>query len=412
MFTQRSASPTFILAAGIAIMVVASLGIFYALMRPERSDLQLMAQLLALTAGVSVLLGFGAYRLGWLERAPSLRSALVGTYLLASGLTFLNVWITARLMFASEHDLLLATVLLFFAGGIAVALGSFFAQALTGRIARLEDAARKIQSGELSERVSVGGTDEIAALGNAFNQMADRLQSAQQKQKELEAMRRDLVAWAGHDLRTPLTSIQVLVEALSDGVVEDPESTRKYLLQAKKQVDILSLLVNDLFQVSQLDAGGLPLKFETASLTDLISDTLESFSAQAEQRQVHLSGYAAPEVDPLSFDVQHMGRVLNNLVSNALRYTSPGGSVFIQAERLPGMVVVTIRDTGEGIPSEDLPHVFERFYRGEKSRSRASGGAGLGLAIAKGIVEAHGGTISVKSIPEAGTDFTFTLPKA
>ena len=107
-----------------------------------------------------------------------------------------------------------------------------------------------------------------------------------------------------------------------------------------------------------------------------------------------------------------MGRVLNNLVSNALRYTPPGGSVFIQAERLPGMVVVTIRDTGEGIAPEDLPHVFERFYRGEKSRSRASGGAGLGLAIVKGIVEAHGGTISVKSIPEAGTDFTFTLPKA
>jgi signal transduction histidine kinase len=412
MFTQRSTSPTLILATGIAIILVASLGIFYALMRPERSDLQLMAQLLALTAGVSVLFGFGAYRLGWLERAPSLRSALVGTYLLASGLTFLNVWITARLMFASEHDLLLATVLLFFAGGIAVALGSFFAHALTGRIARLEDAARKIQSGELSERVNVGGTDEIAALGNAFNQMADRLQSAQQKQKELEAMRRDLVAWAGHDLRTPLTSIQVLVEALSDGVVDDPESTRKYLLQAKKQVDILSLLVNDLFQVSQLDAGGLPLKFETASLTDLISDTLESFSGQAEQRQVHLSGFAAPDIDPLSFDVQHMGRVLNNLVSNALRYTPPGGSVFIQAERLPGKVVITIRDTGEGIAPEDLPHVFERFYRGEKSRSRASGGAGLGLAIVKGIVEAHGGTISVKSIPEAGTDFTFTLPKA
>jgi signal transduction histidine kinase len=412
MFTQRSTSPTLILATGIAIILVASLGIFYALMRPERSDLQLMAQLLALTAGVSVLFGFGAYRLGWLERAPSLRSALVGTYLLASGLTFLNVWITARLMFASEHDLLLATVLLFFAGGIAVALGSFFAHALTGRIARLEDAARKIQSGELSERVNVGGTDEIAALGNAFNQMADRLQSAQQKQKELEAMRRDLVAWAGHDLRTPLTSIQVLVEALSDGVVEDPESTRKYLLQAKKQVDILSLLVNDLFQVSQLDAGGLPLKFEIASLTDLISDTLESFSGQAEQRQVHLSGFAAPDIDPLSFDVQHMGRVLNNLVSNALRYTPPGGSVFIQAERLPGKVVITIRDTGEGIAPEDLPHVFERFYRGEKSRSRASGGAGLGLAIVKGIVEAHGGTISVKSIPEAGTDFTFTLPKA
>jgi signal transduction histidine kinase len=293
-----------------------------------------------------------------------------------------------------------------------VALGSFFAHDFTRRIARLEDAARKIQGGNLSIRVNVGGTDEIAALGRAFNQMANRLESAQEKQKELEVLRRDLIAWAGHDLRTPLTSIQVLVEALVDGVVEDPESTRKYLLQAKKQVDSLSLLVNDLFQVSQLDAGGLPLKFERASLSDLISDTLESFSGLAKQHQVLLSGSAAPDIDPLNFDVQYMGRVLNNLVSNALRHTPAGGSVSIQAERAPGMVSVTIRDSGEGITAEDLPHVFERFYRGEKSRSRASGGAGLGLAIVKGILEAHGGTISVKSRPEGGTDFTFTLPKA
>jgi signal transduction histidine kinase len=291
-------------------------------------------------------------------------------------------------------------------------LGSFFAHDFTRRIARLEDAARKIQGGNLSIRVNVGGTDEIAALGRAFNQMANRLESAQEKQKELEVLRRDLIAWAGHDLRTPLASIQVLVEALVDGVVEDPESTRKYLLQAKKQVDSLSLLVNDLFQVSQLDAGGLPLKFERASLSDLISDTLESFSGLAKQRQVLLSGSAAPDIDPLNFDVQYMGRVLNNLVSNALRHTPAGGSVSIQAERAPGMVSVTIRDSGEGITAEDLPHVFERFYRGEKSRSRASGGAGLGLAIVKGILEAHGGTISVKSRPEGGTDFTFTLPKA
>jgi signal transduction histidine kinase len=412
MLARRSLPPSLLLATGIALLLFASLGIFYGLLRPGWRDLELMAQLLALTAGISVVVGYGAHRLGWLERAPSLRSALVGTYLLASLLTFLNVWITARLMFASEHDLRLATVLLIFAGGIAVALGSFFAHAFSRRIARLENAARKIQQGDLSIRVDLGGTDEIAALGRAFNQMAGRLESAQQKQVELDALRRDLVAWAGHDLRTPLASIQVLVEALVDGLVDDPEATRKYLLQAKKQVDSLSLLVNDLFQVSQLDAGGLPLKFETASLSDLISDTLESFSGLAKQGGVHLSGSASADIDPLDFDVQYMGRVLNNLVSNALRHTPPGGSVTVRAERAPGVVTVSVHDTGEGIAPEDLRFVFERFYRGEKSRRRASGGAGLGLAIARGIVEAHGGRISVKSFPGGGTEFAFTLPNA
>src|SRR5262245_21521875 len=174
-----------------------SLGIFYWLMRPPMSDLEHMAQFLALTAAISSVAGFGAYRLGWLERAPSLHWALSGTYGLASLLTFLNVWITARLMFTSEHDLLLATVLLFFAGGIAVALGSFFASALTERLSRFEAATHRIANGNLSARAPASGRDEIAALARAFNQMAERLQVADQKQKELDALRRDLVAWAG-----------------------------------------------------------------------------------------------------------------------------------------------------------------------------------------------------------------------
>lgn len=406
----RSVPRPLILAAAVGLVIFASLGIFYGLMRPTMGDLEYMARFLTFTAAISILFGFGALRLGWLERAPSLRWALIGTYVLASVLTFLNVWITARLMFASEHDLLLATILLFFAGGIAVALGGFFAYTLTERIARLENAARQIQEGNLSERVLVSGRDEIAALGQAFNQMAERLESAQQKQKELETLRRDLVAWAGHDLRTPLSSIRVLVEALAEGVVDDPETIQQYLLQAKKQVDTLSLLVNDLFQVSQLDAGGLPLQYENASLRDLISDTLESFSGLAQQRDVRLEGFAAQDIDPLLLDVQHIGRVLNNLVSNALRYTPEGGSVIIRAEREQRVVRVTVSDTGQGIAPEDLAHVFDRFYRGEKSRSRASGGAGLGLAIVKGIVEAHRGEISVESKHGAGTAFTFTLP--
>ena len=411
MSKGKPISRTVLLTAGIVLILLVSLAIFYWLMSPPMSDLSLMAQFLGLTALISILVGFGAYRSGWLERAPSLRWALSGTYVLASLVTFFNVWLTARLMFTSQHDLLLATVLLLFAGGIAVALGSFFANVFTERLSRLEDATYKIHNGDLEARAVVSGVDEIAALGRAFNLMAERLQIADQKQKELETLRRDLVAWAGHDLRTPLSSIRLLVEALADGMVTDKEVSQQYLLQAKKQVDQLSLLVDDLFQVSQLDAGGVPLSREPASMSDLISDTLESFSRLAEQRGVHLEGSAAPGIDPLVMDVQRIGRVLNNLVSNALQYTPRGGDVTICAEVMDTGVEVEVSDTGEGIVPQDLPHVFERFYRGDKSRSRASGGAGLGLAIAKGIVEAHGGSIRVESERGKGTKFTFILPK-
>jgi signal transduction histidine kinase len=242
--------------------------------------------------------------------------------------------------------------------------------------------------------------------------MAQRLQTADQKQRELDALRRDLVAWAGHDLRTPLASIRVLVEALADGMITDPLTTQQYLAQAKKQVDKLSVLVDDLFQVSQLDAGGLTLYLEPASLSDLISDTLESFSGLAAQKQVALSGSAEAGIDPVTMDVQRLGRALNNLVSNALHHTPPGGRVILSASLAPGNVRVTVRDTGEGIAPDDLPHVFERFYRGDKSRNRAAGGAGLGLAIARGIIEAHEGSIRAESAPGEGTVFTVTLPRS
>lgn len=408
---KKSSSQTFWLISGIAFILLASLYIFYALMHPPMGDLEHMAQFLAITAFISTLVGYGAYRLRWLERAPSLRWILLGTYILASLLTFLNVWLTARLMFASQHDFLLATVLLLFACGIAVVLGSFFTNALIERITRLEEATCSIASGDFSTRAEIPGNDEIAALAQSFNQMAQQLETANLKQQELELLRRDLVAWAGHDLRTPLSSIRLLIEALVDGVVTDPQLVQNYLLQAKKQIDILSLLVDDLFQISQLDAGGVPLNLESASLSDLISDTLESFSELASQKQVALTGSAAAGIDPISIDVLWLGRALNNLVSNALRHTPPGGSVMLCAKPVQGGVTVSVSDSGEGITPEDLPHVFERFYRGEKSRNRASGGAGLGLAIVKGIVEAHKGSTSVESERGKGTVFTFFLPK-
>jgi len=313
-------------------------------------------------------------------------------------------------MFASQHDLLLAIVLLIFASGMAMALGYFLSNTITDRIHLLQEAAERLAEGELTTRVPVNGKDEVAALAVAFNQMAARLEAADQKQRELERLRADLIAWVGHDLQTPLASIRAILEALADGMVDEPQTVSRYLNTAQRDVRSLSALIDDLFQMAQLDAGGLQLDRADASLADLISDTLESFSELASRQEVKLEGNADPNVDSVFMDTQRIGRVLNNLVGNALRHTPAGGQVTVTARRTASGVEVNVRDSGEGIRPADIPHIFERFYRGEKSRSRLTGGAGLGLAIARGIVEAHGGTMQVESEVARGTTFSFTLP--
>ena len=400
------------LLSGISLIVAFSLAFFYMLMSPPSNELALMALFLGITALASALVGYAAYRLGWVSRSPTLRWTLLGGYALASLLTFFNVWFSAQLMFASQHDLLLAIVLLVFAGGIATILGYFLSSTVTERINLLKDAAEKLAQGDLRTRVPVSGRDEVAALSMAFNQMAEQLQAADRKQRELESLRRDLIAWVGHDLHTPLTSMRAILEALSDGVVEEPDMVKRYLTTAQRDVMSLSALIDDLFQMSQLDTGGFPLHRAPASLSDLVSDTLETFSHLAKQQEITLEGEVESDVDPVVMDTQAIGRVLNNLISNALRHTPANGRVSVWVRRAGTGVEVTVSDTGEGIRPHDIPRIFERFYRGDASRSRnrGTGGAGLGLAIAQGIVRAHGGDIQVQSELGKGTQFTFHLP--
>ncbi len=397
-------------ALGLLGVLALSVGLVYLSLHPPASDLGLMALFLGVTTVISGLAGYVALRLGWPERTPSLRWPLLGSYALASLLTFFNVWVTARLMFASAHDLALGTVLLVFAGGIAMLLGYLLSGGLTRRLEALQAAAQRLAAGDLATRAPLEGRDEVAALAASFNAMAQQLQTADARQRELDTLRRELVAWATHDLQTPLTAIRVQIEALADGVVDDPATVQRYLRTTQRQVNDLSLLIDDLFQMAQLDAGGLVIQTAACSLADLISDTLESFSALARERGVTLAGAVAPGVDPVTVDAPRIGRLLNNLIGNALRHTPAGGWVKVSAEREGAQVRLTVADTGEGISPADLPHIFERFYRGEKSRSRDTGGAGLGLAIVRGIVRAHGGDITAESQPGAGTTFHIRLP--
>jgi signal transduction histidine kinase len=396
---------------GVIVTLALTLLIFYLAMRPPAVEFQSMVLFLTITALISFVIVFLAYRLGWVRRTPSLKWTLVSSYVLASVLTFINVWVTARLMFINQHDLTLATILLIFAAGIAIALGYVLATALTDSIAALNRSAAALAQGRLDTRVAVQGSDEMAALARAFNHMAAQLEEADRRQREAEQLRRNLIAWVGHDLRTPLTSMRAIIEALDDGMVEDPATVQRYVSTVRRDIGALSLLIDDLFEMAQIDAGGLTLDRQPNALTDLISDTLESFSEAAHARRIALAGRVAPGVDPVTFDARQLGRVLNNLFDNALRHTPEGGKVYAEARPRGREVLITVRDTGSGIAPGDVPFVFEQFYRGEKARSRATGGSGLGLAIAKSIVEAHGGRIWVESKPGEGTIFAVALPR-
>jgi signal transduction histidine kinase len=334
-------------------------------------------------------------------------------YVLAGGLTLFNVWVTARLMFLNQHDFALGSLLLIFAGGISVAFGYFLSNAITQALGDLVQGAEELSQGDFSVRVPINGYDEVAQLAAAFNKMATRLEQASEAERSLDEARRNLVAWASHDLRTPLTSIRVMIDALADGVVTDPETVTRYLRQSQNEIDRISKLINDLFELAQLDAGYQDFNFEWITLSDMVSDTLESFAARAETQNVDLEGCVSPDVDPIFAAPDKLSRILDNLISNALRHTPEDGKIKLLANIEDDSTQITIEDTGEGISPKDLPHVFDRFHRGEKSRSRPQDdrGVGLGLAIVKGLVEAHDGNIWVESAPGKGTRFWFTLPR-
>jgi signal transduction histidine kinase len=408
---QSPASASSIFIAGFLAALGVGLVATLLLMRPGSGELQAIFTPLSLTAGVSLSAGYLLYRLGRF-RSARLHWTLLAGYGFTTLVTLAHVWIMARLMFLSEHDFALVTVLLLFAAVIATTFGYFASTAIAVAVADLIHSARALAGGNLASRVPVTGRDELAALAETFNDMAGRLEAAARQQKELETLRRDLIAWTSHDLRTPLTSIRAMVEALTDGVVTDPATADRYLRTIRADVQRLNGLIDDLFELAQLDAGGPRLETALHSLSDLISDTVESFQPLAQAREVRLSGEVEAGVDPVQMNSAKIGRVMANLLSNALRHTPAGGAVMVTAYRAKGAVVVEVRDSGPGLAPQDLGRVFERFYRGDAARARveASSGAGLGLAIAKGIVEAHGGAIRAENAPGGGARFVFTLP--
>jgi len=304
-----------------------------------------------------------------------------------------------------EFLLLISTAL---AVILILVVGALLNRRLNAPLQRLADAARAVAAGDLDQQVEAGGSVEIAQVGQAFNEMTAALQEA-------ETLRQNMVADVAHELRTPLSVLQGNLWAILNDAypLEKAEISRLY-----DETRLLSRLVEDLRELALADAGQLCLNLRPTDVAQVIRHTVDNFGLAAEVQEVSLSAQLPDDLAPAQADPDRVAQVLRNLLVNALRHTPPGGSVTVSASSMVRTLEIAIADTGEGIAPEDLPHIFERFWRADPARARSrigdegrlAGGTGLGLSVAQSLVEAQGGRIRVESTPGQGTVFRFTLP--
>jgi signal transduction histidine kinase len=311
----------------------------------------------------------------------------------------LAVVVGSGLVMFGMHDRTTFWVVVVVAALCALAGALLLGRRILGPLDELRAASKRLAGGDLSARASESGPRELHELGAAFNEMAANLE-------HLFDARRELVAWASHDLRTPLASLRAMVEALEDGLAEPAE----YLSAIRAQTDLLTDLVEDLFELARIDSGVLVLEPREASLAELVASCLESLRPAARSRGVRLESRVDPSNPLVKVAPDKMQRVLLNLVENAVRHTRRDGAVAVVVQRDTDHVVVAVEDEGAGLAPGAPQRMFERFWRDDESRARSSGGAGLGLAIAQGLVHAHGGTIWAENRREGGARVAFTLP--
>ncbi|HZB01225.1 MAG TPA: HAMP domain-containing sensor histidine kinase [Actinomycetota bacterium] len=380
-----------------ALVVAAALGM-------KASELAHLAGLLGPSIVVTVV---AAMLASSLLRRTSLRQrylaiAAVGT-LVAMG----NLLALAQAMFVSAHAATVLSVVLVYAGAAGLAAAFASARSSVAALDRVTQAAETIGSGDLSARVgSIDGGPELDRLASTLDEMARRLQDLRDQEQRVERIRRDLITAVSHDLRTPLSNLHAMTEAIDDGVVEDAPTVRRYASEMRRAVGRLSSLVDDLFDFVRVDDIRIDAETADLRLGALVASSIATVEMAADDKNIRLtvdiSGVEEAPVSP------HLERVLQNLLGNAVRHTPSGGTIHLEGRRRPLGVHISVQDSGEGIPGEHLPRVFDPFYRVDASRS--GNGSGLGLALADRIVRALGGSIAVASRPGSGTRFDVHLP--
>jgi signal transduction histidine kinase len=282
--------------------------------------------------------------------------------------------------------------------GFAILAGYYYLRP----VRHLTEAANNLARGDLSQRVEVQGNDELAALGKTFNQMATSLENAQES-------RRSMTTDIAHELRTPLAVQRANLEALQDGVYP---LTMEYLDPILEQNQLLTQLVEDLRTLAQTDYDELSLEIHAYDLIRLLNQIVSNYQPQADTQNIKLEYIFPDSCQSVHIDARRINQVLNNLMQNALQHTSEGGTIYLTLGCQESSIEISLRDTGPGIPQDELPYIFNRFYRGVQSRAHNHKGSGIGLTIARRLVEAHGGTLTAENHPEGGAIFIITLPLA
>jgi signal transduction histidine kinase len=344
-------------------------------------------------------------RAGSLPRQFALVVAIVVAPVLVA---LVVVW---SLMVVSDREAALAAAIVAVAGLIAIIAARLVAGGILHDVQAIRDGLTAVGRGNRDVRIETSANDELAQLAVAANSMIMQLRDEEARRDQSDAARRGLIAAVSHDLRTPITSLRLLAEAIGDDIVEDPETRRGYLRRMSTHIDALSVLIDDLFELSRLEAGDISWSIEQVPLQELVGETVEAMRVQAERKGVAVLAEVPETLCPARANPEKLQRVLFNLIQNAIRHTPADGSVVVRAQPVGTGIEFEIADTGDGIRPEEREHVFTAFYRGGSDRARTNPGAGLGLAVSRAIVEAHGGRIWLAEAP-VGTRVRFSLPAA
>lgn len=381
-------------------VVIAALAVTELTMQPSAAD---RTALLVIFGSIAAATGLASWLLPRAtNRFRTLRHTVLLVSMAAVAVVAVAVAVSAQLMFLSSHDLRLVVV----AVGLGVVLGALLAATISRPLAadleQLAGTARAVGQGDLSVRAGLDRPDEVGTVAVAMDGMISALRAAELERDQVEDARRVFLAAIGHDLRTPLTSLKATIEALQDGVAAEPE---RYLRSMLADLDLLSGLVEDLFLLAQIEAGKLDLHAEPVDLSDLADEAVEAMAPMARRRGVEIEIMTDHHITVLGSE-RELGRVIRNLLDNAIRYAPASSRVQVEVGNGPQEATVRIVDEGPGFP--DNVDVFESFAKGDAARTRTHGGAGLGMAIAKGLVEAHGGSIAIE--PGPGGRVAFRLP--
>ena len=371
------------------------------------------AKLIGIASGVALIgVPIGALAL------RVLRTRSVGVQCVALALTttlslLFGALAAAQAMFISQHDLAVLSVVLVASGTAGVVMSMFLGARIGAASRDLVETTRRIGGEGPAEPLRIADApQELARLGEELAEMERRLAESRRVERTLEASRRELVAWVSHDLRTPLSGIRAMVEALEDGVVDDPATVARDHRTLREEADHLAALVDDLFELSRTQAGALNLRFSRVSMSDLVSDALASSAPVAAAKGVKLEGRVIGPPPELDASAPEVLRVLRNLLENAIRHTPSDGSILVETgidESAPDSVYVSVHDSGGGVPEADLDRIFDVAFQVDSARTPGSG-AGLGLAIAKGFADAHRGEITVSNV-DGGARFMLRLPR-